>query len=90
MGKAETFRDEPRPSPFKARLSDRGVTWARTLSMCALIARRSIATTLRWRPTKRARRNVNSMTSSSEHPAKNLALARSGKLAGAFHYREFI
>jgi hypothetical protein len=38
MGKAETFRDEPRPSPFKARQSDRGVTWARTLSVCALTA----------------------------------------------------
>jgi hypothetical protein len=34
--------------------------------MCAPIARRFIATTLRWRLTKRARRNANSTTSSSD------------------------
>ena len=37
-------------------------TWARTLSMCAPIAQRSIATTPRCRLTKHARRNANFTT----------------------------
>ena len=37
-------------------------TWARTLSMCAPIARRSIATTPRWPPTRRTHRNANCTT----------------------------
>jgi len=49
-------------------------TWARTSSMCVLIARRSIATILRCRLTKRARRNVNSVTSSSEQRKARLRL----------------
>ena len=42
------------------------VTWARTLSMCALIAQRSIGTILHWRLTKHARRNVNFTTFSDD------------------------
>ena len=38
------------------------VTWATTPLMSAPIARRSIATTLRWRLTKHTRRNVNFTT----------------------------
>jgi hypothetical protein len=48
------------------------VTWARTLSMCAPIARRSIATTLRWRLTKRAQQNANFTTSSSDFGSINV------------------
>jgi uncharacterized Zn-finger protein len=36
------------------------------LEYVCLIARRSIATTPRWRPTKRAQRNANCTTSSSD------------------------
>jgi hypothetical protein len=36
--------------------------WATTKSMCAPIAQRFIATTQRWRPTKRAQRNANFTT----------------------------
>jgi hypothetical protein len=36
--------------------------------MCALIAQRSIGTILPWRPTKHARRNVNSTTFSDDPP----------------------
>ena len=37
-------------------------TWARTLSMCALIARRSIATIRRWRLAKHAQQHANFTT----------------------------
>jgi hypothetical protein len=38
------------------------VTWARMLSMCALIAQRSIGIIPRWRLTKHCQRNVNFTT----------------------------
>jgi len=62
-------RSAPRNSCVSARCHHRTIrmsiaTWATRQSTCAPIARRSIATTPRWRPTRRAQRNANCTTTS--------------------------